>query len=211
MKLVIGIVLITAILIPVGIALWRRRKNRLNEQNDQVLNDRIKPFTPPINPELELRRKLNTKCGPFYVNPFREGALRFGGNASEMLLRQLNYPLYSCEADTMTGRHSDRIIDQNISRAYDCFDRHGVRVEDEHGFRNWLSKATDEAVLEFLIDFLQADAQVAWTGYRVTGSVNRGHGGVLYFFSLFAKHPHSTTRVFSGLNAPNVRSQTVRS
>ena len=59
---------------------------------------------------------------------------------------------------------------------------------------------------------LKADAQPTfadgtvgeWSGVRVTGSVNRSNGYPVFCIELFAKHPDSDTKVYSGQAAPNV-------
>lgn len=53
---------------------------------------------------------------------------------------------------------------------------------------------------------LKADKTIAWSGYRVLGTVNRGNGYPVWTLEIFAKGPDSDTEVYTGQVAPNVLS-----
>lgn len=58
--------------------------------------------------------------------------------------------------------------------------------------------------MSFVKDILKADPEVDWTGFRITGTVNRSSGYTVFTIEVFAKHPDSSTKVYSNSTAPNV-------
>lgn len=132
----------------------------------------------------------------------RSGAMGSLGNASCMYLRQFKFPhTYDAREKKMQTDH-DHLMQCDHERTHECFKRH--TGTGELALQGWLDKAKDEQVLAFLVDVLQADTSVAWTGYRVMGTVHRGNGFPVYTLELFAKHPESDTVVYTGPNAPNI-------
>ena len=58
--------------------------------------------------------------------------------------------------------------------------------------------------MELLKELLRAHASIAWTGYRILGSVNQRTRSIIWTFELFAQKESSDTKVYSGQKAPNV-------
>ena len=82
-----------------------------------------------------------------------------------------------------------------------------MRTTGELGLAQWAKSAGNERVLALLKDLFKADENhpgVKWTGYRITGTVNRSNGYPVYSLWLFAKNRGSETKVYSGSRAPNV-------
>lgn len=132
-------------------------------------------------------------------------ALSSRSQASGILIRQYQFPLeYDDKLDRLVGVDHDRLVGRDGGRAERCFRRH-TRI-GEQCLDEWLKRATDEAVIAFLCDLMQEE-RVGWTGYRVRGSVHQGNGWRVWRLELFAKHPTSSTRCYTGSLAPNVVSQ----
>ena len=132
------------------------------------------------------------------------GSLGSLGNAAYKLIRQVRFPDTYDDLDTITGADHDRI------RMWDS--KHHDRCVKEHtgwgdmGIGDWAEKATQSQLMAFCQDMLKADATVKWTGCRILGTVNRSNGYAVWTIELFAKHPKSKTKVYSEMNAPNVKS-----
>ena len=133
----------------------------------------------------------------------RPGVLGSFGDASYMLLSQLQFPdTYDESLDQRISRDHDRILSDDYKHGCDCFDRH--TGGGELGLESWFQKATPNKVLEFVKDILRADPTVSWTGYRIMGTVNPDNGHTIWTIELFAKHPNSNTKVYDTKNAPNL-------
>lgn len=139
------------------------------------------------------------------ATPYQYGRLGSLGDASYMLLRQYRFPDTYSEKDELIVRDHDRCMDQDYEHARRCFKEH--TGTGECGLQAWLERATDEQVIKFLEDILKVDRNIGWTGYRITGTVNRGNGFPVWSLSLFAKHPQSDTKVYTGEDAPNVQAR----
>jgi len=149
---------------------------------------------------------VKEKLGIDYpAEPYRHGAMGSLGDASYMLLRQFNFPdTYAPALDKHITADHDRCMSWDYKHVSRCFEKH--TGTGELGLQDWLRRATDENVLAFLSDILKADTGVVWTGYRIMGTVHRGNGYPVWTLELFAKHPKSKTKVYTGSNAPNVLS-----
>lgn len=134
---------------------------------------------------------------------YQIGAISSTGKASNMLLRQYQFPDEYFEPDKHTQVDHDRLLSWDHAHTTACFEKHTKR--GELSFQSWINIATDQQILEFLIEVMKADPTVKWTGYRVTGTVNRGNGFPVWGLELFAKHPNTRTVLYTGENAPNVR------
>ena len=144
------------------------------------------------------------KLKVYLAEAYRYGAMGSLGNATYMLLRQWNFPNeYEQGKDIHVAADSDRLVSWNYKRTQECFEKH--TLTRELGFEQWLEKASEEQVMSFLKDFLEADTKVQWTGFRVLGTVHRGNGYPVYTMELFAKHPSTKTEVYTGREAPNVK------
>lgn len=121
---------------------------------------------------------------------YRFGAMSSLGNASYMLIRQHDFPAaYNPEMDTMIGWDHDRIMSHDYEHARRCFDQH--LKTGELSLESWALQASPAEIIAFLQDILKADTKVAWTGFRILGTVNRSNGFPVWTFQLFAKHPES--------------------
>jgi hypothetical protein len=137
------------------------------------------------------------------ATPYEYGQLGSLGNAAYMLLRQFQFPDTFSGKDKLASADHDRCMQWDHNHASRCFKEH--TGTGELGLEGWLQRATDEQVIQFLVDILKAESNVVWTGYRIMGSVHRGNGYPVWSLSLFAKHPESDTVVYTGANAPNVQ------
>lgn len=148
---------------------------------------------------MEITQKINQV---YPAEPYRYGEMGSLGKASYMLLRQFNFP------DTYSK--DDKLVqsDHDICSMWDY--QHVKRAFNEHtgkgelGLSDWLKKAKDKEVFDFLVDILKEDKNTTWTGFRIMGTVNKSNGGPVWTLELFAKHPKSDTKVYSGEKAPNV-------
>lgn len=125
------------------------------------------------------------------------------GDASCMLIRQFQFPdVYDETRDGYIMTDHDYILKQEPAHAKQCFREYTHR--GECALNEWLKNAFDRDVIRFLRDLLHADPNVTWTGYRVMATVHRGNGFPVWTLELFAKHPATTTKVYTGNHAPNV-------
>lgn len=127
------------------------------------------------------------------------------GRASNKLIRQFNFPdTYDPTRDKIRGEDHDRLLSWDLSVTRAILKEHTGTYE--MGIGNWIRNATAEAALAFCVALLRADPAVQWAGFRVMGTVHRGNGFVVWTIEIFAKHPETTTKVYTGSHAPNVRS-----
>lgn len=132
----------------------------------------------------------------------RYGDMGSLGNASNKFIRQFNFPFKYRNDEVVHCVDHDRIAQQKLSDFNDVCKKHC----QGRGFSGWVQEGPAEEVLEFLKEVmgLVDDSDNKWTGFRVTGTVNRSNGFPVYSISLFAKNPKSATKVYSDDNAPNV-------
>lgn len=126
------------------------------------------------------------------AQPYNPDATGSNGNAKDMLLCQFQFPVghFSEGEALLTGIDCD-IMQREPERATACFNRHTGM--NEGGFNFWLKSASNEQVMEFVKDMLQA-VKAEWTGFRVTVTVNK-KGWDVHTLELFAKHPKTHTQV----------------
>jgi hypothetical protein len=137
------------------------------------------------------------------AEPYNPEALRGLGDASLMLMRQYKFPArYDPDLDKLINSDHDICLSENYKRTTDCVKKH--TNQGECGIGYWAQKASDEKIIEFLKDILEADLSMEWTGYRILGSVHRNNGFPIWSLELFSKHPKSDTVVYTGEDAPNV-------
>ena len=134
------------------------------------------------------------------ANPYVSCNLGSFGKTSYMLIRQFQFPdTYDGDLDQLLEDDHDRC---DYEQTRDCFKKHVSG--GEIGFESWVLTTSNENIFNFLKDVLKADAKFTWTGYRIMGSTS-GTGRSIYSLALFAKHQNSSTLVYTGENAPNVR------
>ena len=138
----------------------------------------------------------------FQAEEYTPGELGSFGKASCMLLRQFQFPHEYEEKEHHTLEHDDRLRSWDFDHTRECFKRY--TDTGEMGLEGWLRRAKDDVVLAFLSDVMK-QKDVAWTGYRICGGVNRGNGYPVWIFELFAKKNGSQTKVYAGPIAPNVK------
>ncbi len=136
------------------------------------------------------------------ARPYRKNALESIGDASLMLIRQKNFPNQFDERDSYEMSDHDRLKPEHVSS---CCKQHIGNTDWCIGY--WARKAFDRQIMAFLIDILEADKSIKWTGYRIMGTLNRSTGWPVWTLELFAKHPETDTLVYTGPNAPNVEPQ----
>lgn len=128
------------------------------------------------------------------------------GSASNKLIRQFNFPWTYDDDEKMIQADHDRIIMWDYKHATACFDRH--MKTGEMGLTCWAQQhASDEQVMALLKDLFKVIHQlpeIEWTGYRITGTVNRSNGYPVYSLWLFAKKKGSGTKVYSDELGANV-------
>jgi len=141
----------------------------------------------------------------YLAEPYQYGEMGSLGKASGMLIRQFHFPFeYTDNMDQLLHADHDRLYQQDYKRASECIKKH--TGTGELGLGSWAMGATDDEILAFLKEILEADQDVNWTGFRILGTVHRSNGGPVWSLQLFAKSPDTDTEVFSGQNAPNVLS-----
>ncbi len=134
-------------------------------------------------------------------DPYRLSSL---GNAEYMLLRQENFPLDYDEAlgDKRASADHDRLLMWDHDHFRGVCKKH--LNTGELGIGHWIRNASVPECLAFVKDALKADTKIEWTGFRVTGTVNRSNGYPVYTLELFHKGEKSETEVYSDEFAPNV-------
>lgn len=136
--------------------------------------------------------------------PYFFGGLDSLSRGRQLLMRQYRYPDTYDARDSHTGDDHDRIESgHGHAHARACYQKH-LKTLGGAGIGFWVRETTHAKALAFCVEFLKADPAVAWTGYRVLGTVNVSSGHTVWTISVFAKHPESDTQVYSGENAPNV-------
>jgi len=139
------------------------------------------------------------------ASPYVRGKIGSLKKASYMLLRQFQFPNeYDDELDKITGLvHSTECYKWYYRHTITCFLTH--TGHGDGSFESWITSASNEKILSFLKDIMRKEnLDVKWNGYRVLGSVTGDGGFPIYSFQLFAKHPKSSTNVYTGEKAPNV-------
>jgi len=132
------------------------------------------------------------------------------GQASNKLIRQWQFPdTYDDVVDEMHQADHDRMITWNYRETMDVFKRH--MNTGDIGLAHWCNTVKPEKVLALLVDLFivcQDDKNksnfkaIKWTGFRITGTVNRSSGHPVYSLWLFAKGETSITMVYTGNDAP---------
>ncbi len=126
------------------------------------------------------------------------------GDASNKLIKQFRFPFQYKEDELLLQADHDRMFEWDYEHTRDAFKHH--MKTGELGLPSWAQKSTGKQVLELLKDLFRVDKHypgVKWTGYRITGTVNRSNGYPVYSLWLFAKREGSKTKVYSGDRAPN--------
>jgi hypothetical protein len=139
----------------------------------------------------------------YQAEPFDITQVGSMGNASCMFICQHDFPnSFSAEDKLITADH-DRCMDRDYSRYNQIIQK--FTGFGEGGLWQWLRENSKKRVMQFMIEFLEADSTVNWTGCRAMLTVHRGNGWPVVTLQLFAKHPGSKTKIYSGANAPNVQ------
>lgn len=137
------------------------------------------------------------------ARPYQAGALGSMGKASSMIVRQYQFPHEYQEYEKFAFADHDRCIQANYDKAMACIRKH--TQSGNLGLESWFLKSSDEKILTFLIEFLDAKDGTNWTGYRIRGTINQSDGGAIWSLELFAKAPGSSTAVYTGTkDVPNV-------
>ena len=130
--------------------------------------------------------------------PYQVGTL-----TNNTLVRQFDFPfIYNADLDIILIGENDVLMREKYERTIACFTKHTEYAE--MFLKKWVEKSSDDDILEFLIDILEADTNVSWSGYRILSSIKPGLNYTFWTFELFYKHPRSHTAVYTGADAPNV-------
>lgn len=141
---------------------------------------------------------------------YRWGAMSSLGDAANMLMRQFNFPDQVNQEDELITADSDRILGRDYNHFRAVLAKYVGTGEGAIG--SWVRREfksgmepTDQVVMDFIKDALKAEEEypgVVWTGWRITGTVNRSNGFPIYTLSLFSNK--SGVEVYSDELAPNV-------
>lgn len=136
------------------------------------------------------------------AEPYRPGQMGAKGRANGMLIRQDKFPLSFIEGmDILKSWDSDRCYTNDLDHTVGCFVQY---AHGEENFEAWAQVAPHDDVLRFVRDITKADRQVAWTGFRILGTVDRTTDHPVWTFQLFARHENAGFMVYSGPGSPNV-------
>ncbi len=127
------------------------------------------------------------------------------GRAANKLIRQFRFPWEYEDAELLIMADHDRMMMWNFGHCTKTCKQH--MGTGELGLASWARQAPDTKVISLLKDLFRVDVEhpsIKWTGYRITGTVNRSSGYPVYSLWLFAKRRGSKTRVYSSELAPNV-------
>lgn len=126
------------------------------------------------------------------------------GDANHMLLRQFQFPLDYEDDEGRASRYSDRAMDHDLDQWRSILMQHTGEDGDRH-LTDWVrnERNNDAQLMALFADIIGVEKH-GWTGYRVTVTIG-DNGQDILFFELFAKREGSTTEVYSGENAPNIR------
>jgi hypothetical protein len=126
---------------------------------------------------------------PYRVEAYQPWRMGSFGDASNMLLRQFNFPgEYDSDVDVMTQADHDRCFSWDYKHTREVFTKY-LKTGELH-LTSWLQEkeTTDEIVMSFLKEMLNTEKNhpgVEWTGYQITYTVNRSNGYPVFSFSLF--------------------------
>ncbi len=138
----------------------------------------------------------------YLAEPYEGARLHSLGDAESMLIRQFQFPhVYDEAQDDFLADYSDRLMSRSLRRVQNCFKNH--TGHGDQNFVPWAESATDQEIMDFLIEVLEAPHR-NWTGYRILGSVHRGNGQSVWHLQLFRRGPTSSTKLYTGPDAPNV-------
>lgn len=136
------------------------------------------------------------------AEPYRQ--LQMGsllGRADGMLLCQYNFPLeYDSDKDKLSSAWLDRMKQWDAEHVKRVFEKYNL---GNRGIEKFLTNTKSETILDFILE-LQKEKVGDWTGYRVMETIG-ANGYPYYVFQLFSKHPETKTKVYSGQQAPNVK------
>lgn len=147
---------------------------------------------------------------------YRWGAMGSLGDASNMIMRQFNFPaVFVPNVDDIASADSDRILGWDYNHFRAVLKKYVGTGEGAIG--SWVRQEyqtgmepTDQVVMDFIKEALKISENhpgVDWTGWRITGTVHRGNGFPIYTLSLFANR--SGVEVYSDEMAPNVEGLTM--
>ena len=137
------------------------------------------------------------------AEPYDADQLSELGRATNMLIRQFRFPDEYEERELLLHGDSEQLLEKGrLRRAIDAIRAHVGGEPILLG--SWAQGAKNKQVLAFLKDFLGAKKAIAWTGYRITCTINRLTGARIWSCWLFAKDARSATVTYSDENAPNV-------
>jgi hypothetical protein len=116
------------------------------------------------------------------------------GNARYMLICQHNFP------DTYEDRESVQTVDSDrLDNFFDICKRYELGNDNPFSMQG----LPPVKAINFIKELMSLKQDISATGYRIMATV-KGNGHTVWTFQLFVKDPGSTTKVYSGEDAPNV-------
>lgn len=137
------------------------------------------------------------------AQPYRENALGYFGSVDRMLLRQYRFPHKYSKAEKFISIDSDQADGWNHEYFGRIFGKSDIAGQT---FEFWLRRESQEKLMVFLKKITRADLTIDWTGFRVMARIDF-NGGIIFTVQLFARNPDTSTRVYTGEDAPNVVKQ----
>lgn len=139
------------------------------------------------------------------AEPYDAFKMGSDGSASCMYIRQSKFPhMYNtAEGDKTFTEYDDSLLRGDYAYNKSVMEEYYPRMK--HDKTDWFRKEKISILMEFCEKILKADASIRWTGFRILGGVNKGNGYPYHIYQLFSKGENSTTKVYSGENAPNVQ------
>lgn len=139
--------------------------------------------------------------------PLNMGSL---GQASNMFIRQYKFPLKLTEMDTIVTFHSDRVHNLKPEVVRNHFNLYmNCSLNSPEKIEKWFRDNDPKFIKSFLVDLvtslgvLKDLKESLVTGFRVLGSVSRGHA--VWTMQLFIKDPDSPElELYSSDDAPNI-------
>lgn len=134
------------------------------------------------------------------AEPYVEAALASSGKADGMLIRQFRFPEAYDVRETFTSTRHDSMRFLDRERVDALLKKY--RTSEVH-LGTWARRQDDETLFALVKEVSKADPNVAWTGYRILGTIQL-NGYPFWTLELFAKLPGTSTPVYTGDVAPNV-------
>ena len=125
------------------------------------------------------------------------------GNASYMLICQYQFPHTYADNDILIHIDDDHLENHDRKRFEDCLEK-WIGCRGSGGLGDAIREMSPQEALAFLVELLDEDPEVQYTGYRVLVTTHRAQGYPVWSLEIFSKHPDSRTQVYDTENAPHL-------